>query len=80
MTTLPTDGKLEGFHDHYDDIFAYWDAPVKITNAYTEGLNDLIKVSNRMGRGYSFEIIRAKMLYAKTAREVGGGCWSWAIN
>lgn len=75
--SLP-DGKLEGFHklaktvhNHYDDIFAYWDSPVKITNAYTEGLNGLIKVSNRMGRGYSFEIIRAKMLYARTAREVG---------
>ena len=58
---------------HYEDIFAYWDAPVRITNAYTEGLNGLVKVSNRMGRGYSYEIIRAKTLYEKHARKVGSG-------
>jgi transposase len=33
----------------------------------------LIKLSNRMGRGYSYEIIRAKTLYAKHARKVGSG-------
>lgn len=60
-------------HNHYDDIFAYWDAPTRITNAYTEGLNGLIKVANRMGRGYSYEIIRAKTMYAKHARKVGTG-------
>ncbi|WP_419617153.1 ISL3 family transposase, partial [Thiolapillus sp.] len=63
--SLPSEG-LEGFkklvktvHNHYDDIFAYWDAPFPITNAYTEGLNGLIKMSNRLGRGYSYDIIRA---------------------
>ena len=60
-------------HNHYDDIFAYWDSPGRLTNAYTECLNGLIKVANRMGRGYSFEIIRAKTLYAKHARKVGSG-------
>lgn len=60
-------------HNHYEDIFAYWDSPSQITNAYTECLNGLIKVSNRMGRGYSYEIIRAKTLYAKHARKVGSG-------
>jgi hypothetical protein len=58
-------------HNNYEDIFAYWDAPVRLTNAYTEGLNGLVKVANRMGRGYSYEIIRAKTLYAKHARKVG---------
>ena len=43
------------------EIFAYFDH--QVTNAYTEALNGLIKVSNRVGRGYSFEVIRAKMLY-----------------
>lgn len=73
-------GKLPAFHSlagtvhrHLDDIFAYWDAPMRISNAYTECLNGLIKVANRMGRGYSYEIIRAKTLYAKHARTVGGG-------
>jgi transposase len=37
-------------HNHYDDIFAFWDAPFRITNAYTEGLNGLIKRSNRLGK------------------------------
>lgn len=59
--------------NHYDDIFAYWDAPFPITNAYTEGLNGLIKMSNRLGRGYSYEIIRAKTLYSAEARKVGSG-------
>ena len=27
--------------NHYTDIFAYWDAPTRITNAYTESLNGL---------------------------------------
>jgi transposase len=60
-------------HNHYEDIFAYWDSPSRFTNAYTECLNGLIKVANRMGRGYSYEIIRAKTLYAKHARKVGSG-------
>ena len=60
-------------HNHYDDIFAYWDSPSQITNAYTECLNGLIKMANRIGRGYSYEIIRAKTLYAKQARKVGSG-------
>lgn len=77
--SLP-DEELEKFHslaktvhNHYDDIFAYWDSPSQITNAYTECLNGLIKMSNRIGRGYSYEIIRAKTLYAKEARKVGSG-------
>ncbi len=75
--TLP-DGRFPKFHalartvhNNYEDIFAYWDAPTRLTNAYTEGLNGLVKVANRMGRGYSYEIIRAKTLYAKHARKVG---------
>ena len=77
--TLP-DNELAKFHElaktvhnHYEDIFAYWDSPMQITNAYTECLNGLIKLSNRMGRGYSYEIIRAKTLYSKQARKVGSG-------
>ena len=78
-SSLPT-GRFPKFHalartvhNHYDDIFAYWDAPTRITNAYTESLNGLVKVANRMGRGYSYEIIRAKTLYAKQARKIASG-------
>ena len=44
-------------------IFNYFDT--RVTNAYTEALNGVMKVVNRNGRGYSFEAIRAKMLYAE---------------
>jgi hypothetical protein len=43
------------------EILNYFDYP--ITNAYTEALNGVTKVMNRMGRGYSFEVIRARMLF-----------------
>ncbi len=56
--------------NHYDDIFAYWDASENITNSYTEAMNGVMKVANRIGRGYSFEVIRARILYAKNAREI----------
>lgn len=44
-------------------ILGYFDHPV--TNAYTESLNSLIRVMNRLGRGYSFEALRAKILFAE---------------
>lgn len=47
----------------HDEIFTYFDHPV--TNAYTESLNNLIKVMNRIGRGYSFEALRARILYTE---------------
>lgn len=56
--------------NNYDDIFAYWDAPFSITNAYTDGHNGLIKVADKLWRGYSFEVIRARLLYNKIARSV----------
>lgn len=42
------------------EVFAYFRHP--ITNAYTECVNGLIRIDNRMGRGYSFEALRAKIL------------------
>ncbi len=46
-------------------ILAYFDH--RITNAFTESLNNLIRVMNRLGRGYSFEALRAKILFSKGA-------------
>jgi transposase len=43
------------------EILAYFDYP--ITNGYTEALNGVAKVINRAGRGYSFEVMRARILY-----------------
>lgn len=64
-------GLVKTVHNHYDDIFAYWDAPISLTNGYTEAMNGVAKVANRMGRGYSYEVIRAKILYGKLARQIG---------
>ncbi|WP_214720682.1 ISL3 family transposase [Exiguobacterium sp. s192] len=51
-----------------EEFFAYFDSP-KLTNAYTEGLNSLIRQVNRMGRGYSFEALRAKILFTEGFRK-----------
>ena len=45
-----------------EEILNYFDYP--ITNAYTESLNGVAKVVSRMGRGYSFDVIRAKVLFS----------------
>jgi len=50
------------------EILNYFDH--RITNAYTESLNSLIRVMNRVGRGYSFEALRAKMLYTEGLHKV----------
>jgi predicted transcriptional regulator len=41
-----------------------------IFNAYTESLNNLIRVVNRVGRGYSFEALRAKMLFTEGFQKI----------
>ncbi|MET3109608.1 transposase, partial [Oxalobacteraceae bacterium GrIS 1.18] len=48
-------------------ILAYFDH--RITNAYTESLNSLIRVMVRLGRGYSFEALRAKLLFSEGAHK-----------
>lgn len=45
------------------EILAYFDNP--ISNAYTEALNGVAKTINRAGRGYSFEVLRARLLFGK---------------
>lgn len=52
----------------HNEIFSYFDH--KITNAYTESLNNLIKVMNRLGRGYSFEALRAKILFTGSVHKL----------
>ncbi|GHY01216.1 ISL3 family transposase [Vibrio cholerae] len=52
----------------HEPIFNWWDYPY--TNAVTESLNNTIKGVFRNGRGYSFEVLRAKLLYNKGGLEV----------
>ena len=49
------------------EILAFWDFP--ITNAYTEAANGVLKIINRTGRGYSFPVIRARILHVQGAKE-----------
>lgn len=51
-----------------EEMLAYFDHP--ISNGYTEALNGVAKVINRAGRGYSFEVLRARVLFSKTYRPV----------
>jgi transposase len=44
------------------EIFEYWNHP--ITNAYTECQNMLTRAIDRIGRGYSFDALRVKLLLA----------------
>jgi transposase len=54
---------IRAFTNWQPYILNYFDHPV--TNAYTESLNNLIRVMNRLGRGYSFEALRAKILFTE---------------
>lgn len=54
----------------HQEIFNYFD--YRVTNAFTESANNLIKSVQKRGRGCSFEIVRAKMLcqvYLKSANQ-----------
>jgi transposase len=45
------------------EIFNYFDSPY--TNAETESLNNTIRELDRAGRGYTFDVLRAKTLFKK---------------
>ena len=52
-------------HHFYEQIFNYWDCPIAISNGFTECTNRLIRENNLSGRGYSFDVLRARTLYRK---------------
>ena len=56
---------INAFHNWRDEILAYFDW--RLTNACAESANNLIRVANRMGRGYSFEVLRSRILLANHA-------------
>lgn len=49
----------------WPEIHAYFELGSGVTNAFTESLNRLAKDRNRDSRGYSFEVLRVKLLYTK---------------
>ena len=69
VASIPTeflphyDEILTSFRNWNTEIFNYYNSSEKrLTNAYTESVNGLIKMANREGRGYSFDVLRTKML------------------
>lgn len=46
----------------------YWDH--RATNAYTEGMNSLLKLRKKQGRGYTFKVIRAIAVYGLVKKEL----------
>src|ERR1700681_3907586 len=67
-STLPFYPLNRAVNNWMPEIMAYFDHPM--TNAYTESLNNLIRVMNRLGRGYSFEALRAKVLFTEGVSKV----------
>lgn len=59
---------VTALYSWWAEIFAWFD--YKFTNAYTESVNRLAKDMQRMGRGYSFEVVRARLLTNQEARKV----------
>lgn len=59
---------LTAVKNWHEEIFNYFNQ--RITNAFTESLNGLIRVINRIGRGYSFDALRAKILFTKGCHKV----------
>ena len=59
---------LSAWLDWQPQILAYFDH--RITNAFTESLNSLTRSINRRGRGHSFDVLRAMILYSKGAHRV----------
>ena len=54
---------IRAFKNWQPWILNYFDH--QVTNTYTESLNSLIRIMNRLGRGYSFEALRAKILFTE---------------
>ncbi|EQD24484.1 MAG: hypothetical protein D084_Lepto4C00430G0010 [Leptospirillum sp. Group IV 'UBA BS'] len=60
----PTFGPLlTAFQNWEGPILAYFDH--RVTNACTESANNLIRAVQRMGRGYSFDVLRARILFVR---------------
>lgn len=71
--SIPTDSAFDDFRslantfeNFHENILNFFDAN-SLTNGYTESLNGLIKIVNRLGRGYDFETLRLKMLTSPRA-------------
>jgi transposase len=63
MTSFLTVAKM--INNWHTEIFNYFDD--RYTNAFTESINNLVKHIEKSGRGYSFYVLRAKVLFGTKA-------------
>lgn len=63
------DGFISTVGNWYTEIFNYFDN--RYTNAQTESLNNVIREVDRAGRGYTFPVLRAKILYRHITAKKG---------
>jgi len=65
---VPEFVKLAATVDNWrKEVFAYFDT--KLTNAFTEAANGILKIANRLGRGYSLDVLRARVINRNPAKE-----------
>ena len=69
--------ELEEFHEladmvqkNFEGVFAYWDAPTGLIDTFTEVSAGVAQKLDRIESGYSFEVLRAKMMYKDYAQIV----------
>ena len=48
-----------------EELLTFFDE--RVTNAYTEGFNSVIRNVNNQGRGYTFEVLKGKLLFGALA-------------
>lgn len=63
------DGFINTVGNWHTEIFNYFDN--RYTNAQTESLNNVIREVDRAGRGYTFPVLRAKILYRHITAKKG---------
>ncbi len=63
------DSFIDMVKNWHTEIFNYFD--YRYTNAQTESLNNVIRETDRAGRGYTFEVLRAKILFRGSIAKKG---------
>jgi len=62
------DGTLQRWYFEVFNYFEFKEKGILISNGPTEGLNNLVKSIMRIGRGYSFDVLRAKCVLGSEMR------------
>ena len=63
----PFKSMVKTVRKYHKEIFNFFECE-RVTNAITESLNSIVKKINRFGNGYSFDVLRAKILFGAGRR------------